>query len=218
MILTTALLLSGMQPLSAMAYWVEKAKTSSNHEVNVIRMEGAIQVNEVLGWMANLRRIDPELDTLVIVTSPGGAFPGGTMLMNRAEEFISAQRERGRKVSVLATRDCSSMCIPFFYLFDSRLSFGDTRFGFHGISAGGIAFNPEETALYLKRMEEKAKDRHDSLFPNWIGRKKSEGVFSGTSLTPLSARQLAEENSGVVATQDLVEDERRAIDRLDSGN
>ena len=215
--LQAAALLLLLTPLrcAAMSYSLGAARAASGARVNVLRLSGLIAGGEWGPWSYYTSLLDPALDTLIVVDSPGGAVPGGFFLLGKVEEFQARQAAAGRKVAVLAARDCSSMCIPVFYFFDRRMAEPDARFGFHGISLGGLGYDPEQTALYLGKLRDKAKERGDGRVGSWLSARASEGVFSSADLKPIAARALAAQDSGLLEPESVVADEQAAIDALE---
>lgn len=204
------------RPAAALSFAVDKARTSSGREVNVVRMAGLIDNGVWAGWLDAVSRADPALDTLFVVSSPGGAVPGGFFLMGKVEEYLAARAAAGRRDWILADRDCSSMCVPVYFLFDKRLSRPDARFGLHGVAMGGFADDADQTALYLGRLTSTATRRGDAAFLAWLDEMKAKAVFSTHALTPLSGRSLVEAGAGLVSPGGLAADEREALERLDA--
>ncbi|MBI3552394.1 MAG: hypothetical protein HY077_07735 [Elusimicrobia bacterium] len=200
-------------PAGAMLYDVTRVKVKGL-PINVVRMSGLIENGEMGGWQWAVSRLDPSLNTLFILNSPGGTVPGGFMLLTLIEEFLRSQAQAGRTASVLVTKECSSMCVPVYFMFGRRLALPSARFGLHGVSLGLIGFDPEQTQLYLGRMRSKAAERGQDGFARWIAQKSSEGVFSTTELTRINASELASQGSGLVETAGLVDDEAAALERV----
>lgn len=206
------------RPAEAMSYAVDKVRTSAGREVNVVRMAGLIGNGDWSGWADAVSRVDPALDTLFVVSSPGGMVPGGFFLVGKVEDYLAARAAAGRRDWILADRDCSSMCVPFYFLFEKRLTRPDARFGLHGVAAlGGFADDPGQTDLYLGLLTKAARRRGETAFLAWLDGMKAKGVFSTHELTPLPGRTLVQDGSGLVSPDGLAADEREAIERLDAG-
>lgn len=215
--LLLALLFALPSPAAAMGYSVSKARASSGHELNVVRMAGLVDNGEWAGWMQALSRTDPGLDTLFVVDSPGGAVPGGFFLLGKVEAYLAERAAAGRRDAVLVEKQCSSMCIPFYYAFPSRYARAEASFGFHGVSLGGLADDAEQTGLYLRRLTGPAAARGDADLLRWVEEAKSRSMFSTHALTRLSAAELVEQRAGLVPASGLVPSSGDALERLAAG-
>lgn len=214
--LLLALLFALPPPAAAMGYAVSKARTSSGRELNVVRMGGLIDNGEWAGWTQALSSTDPALDTLFVVDSPGGAVPGGFFLLNKVEAYLAERAAAGRRDAALVERQCSSMCIPFYYAFPSRFALPAASFGFHGVSLGGLADDAEQTGLYLRRLTEPARSRGDAELLRWVEEAKSRSLFSTHALTRLSGAELAAQRAGLVPASGVVAAWPDALERLDA--
>lgn len=211
------LLLACPAAAQAMDYSLSKAGTSSGRRLNVVRLGGLIDNGEWAGWMYALSRLDPALDTLFVVDSPGGAVPGGFFLLNKVEEFLQAQAAAGRRAAILVEKQCSSMCVPFYYAFDSRYALATASFGLHAVSLGGLADDPEQTGLYLRKLTEPAARRGDADLLRWVPEAQARAIFSTHELTRLSAEELVRERAGLVPVSGLVPSFQDALERHAAG-
>jgi len=213
-----ALLLAALLavPARAMRYDVGRARTSAGRQVNVVRMTGIIDVGEWAGWIDAVSRLDPALDALFVVSSPGGSVPGGFFLMTKIDAYLAERAAAGRRDWILADADCSSMCVPVYFLFPRRLSRPGARFGLHSVSMGGIADDPGQTDLYLGRMTDAARRRGEDGFLRWLQGVREQGAFSTHELTPFSGRALVEQGSGLVSPEGLADGVNDAAERLDA--
>src|SRR5437879_4588863 len=82
-------------------YEASKVTSKSGHEINVMRMSGLIEDREGLHWMVEVPNLDPQLDTLFVLDSPGGNVPMGIFLIRKVEEFLNAQAQAGRKTWIV---------------------------------------------------------------------------------------------------------------------
>jgi ATP-dependent protease ClpP protease subunit len=215
--LLAAALLAAARPAGAMRYEVALARAASGRAVNVVRATGFIGRVEFGAWQEALSRVDPSLDTLFVVASPGGDIAAGIMLLSRVEDFQKSEAAGGRRVGILLSGDCASMCVPVYFMFDRRYAAAGARLGLHGASFGQFGFDRQQTDLYLDRMKSKAAERGDALTPRFLDEQASRGVFASTDLTYFDAADLAARASGLVASDAVVADEQAAIDRLAAG-
>lgn len=207
-------ILSGSQAFS-MSYSIQKALTPAGKQINVVRMTGEIANGEWALWKGMVASLDTRKDTLFILQSPGGNAAHGLFMLQHVEEFLESQRTAGHQVSVLAVKDCSSMCVPLFYAFENRLSYPDTRIGLHAVH-DEMGTNTEFTQNYLKRLRAIAIGRGDRDMLRWLSEKERAGAFASVELDKNRAEDLALEHSGIIVEEGLVENEKKAIERFES--
>jgi hypothetical protein len=198
----------------AMNYEISKVRGPAGHEINLVRMSGVIEDREWMHWMAEIPQADPQLDTLFILTSPGGNVPMGMFLIRKVEDYLKAQALLNRKTWILVEKDCSSMCVPLYYAWENRFAFGDSRIGLHGVSLGGLGFDPDQTNLYFHNISDRAQGRGDVETVNFMNAMRARGEFSSTALTAHTAGDLANQGSGLVPDHGIVASEAELIEGL----
>lgn len=195
-----------------MGYGVSKTRTASGQEVNVLRLEGQVVIMEWRGWQQAIVALDPNLDTIVYLSSPGGNASHGLFMLGRVEEFQETWKANGHRVVAVAERDCSSMCVPLYYAFENRLAVTGTRFGIHAVH-DELGPNPEFTQAYIKNLNDRAEARGDSDMLNWVRSKVAEGAFETAKLVATSADELARIRSGIVSIDAIVSNEDEGLAR-----
>jgi ATP-dependent protease ClpP protease subunit len=198
----------------AMVYEVSKATSTSGHEINVMRMSGLIEDREWMHWMIEVPQLDPKLDTLFVLSSPGGNVPMGLFLIRKVEEFLKVQAQSERKTWIVVEGDCSSMCVPLYYTWENRFAIGASRIGLHGVSLGGLGFDQDLTDLYFHNIADRAQARNDQETAAFMNKMRAAGEFSSTGLTGHSAADLARQGSGLIPDDGVVASEAALIDLL----
>lgn len=201
------------QMSAALTIKVGRALSGSGQSVNVLHMKGVIFTTDWSQWMQAEASLDPQLNTLVVIDSPGGQLGGGLfMIRTRILPFLQREKAAGHTVVILASKDCSSMCLPVFNAFSNRLAVSGTRFGWHGVSLSGLGTDPLQTSLYLDSLYANAKSQNNVQFVQWLN--EHGRTFSGNKLEPISAESMAEQNSGFINKSQLVGSEAEALLRL----
>lgn len=195
-----------------MGYGVTTTRLASGQSVNVLRMEGQVVVMEWRGWQQAVAALDPALDTIVFLSSPGGNASHGLFLLGKVDEFQEASKANGRQVTVVAERDCSSMCVPLYYAFENRLAVTGTRFGLHAVH-DELGPNPDFTRAYIKALRDRAEARGDTDMLKWLLSKEAQGAFATAKLDATPADELARKHSGIVGPDAIIRDEDAGFER-----
>lgn len=199
----------------AMKYESSQVQVGSDGRlINRLRMSGIIEPGEWQRWTAMTEALDPALDTLFVLDSPGGNVPMGLFLIRKVEEYLSQQAQHQRKTWVLVEHDCSSMCVPLFFTWENRLAISDSRIGLHGVSLGGLAYDNDLTGFYLADMRKRAEVRQDVKSTAWLNEMVKEGEFAGTKLTPHLSQDLATSGSGLIAPENIFHSEEETLREL----
>lgn len=174
-----------------MNYEVTRHPVRSGGEVNVVHMSGMIAPGEWQEFMGATGEIDPKLDTVFVLDSPGGNVPMGLFLIRKVDEFLQVQATNQRQVWVVVEKDCSSMCVPLYTAFAKRFAVRDSRIGLHSVSVGGLATDSDMTKIYLQSIRDHAISRNESGLLSWLQAVVEHGDFSTSALTPYKVQELS---------------------------
>lgn len=197
----------------AMNYKISEATSLTGSKINVVHLTGEIVIGEWALWKQMVFKLNLKRDTLLVISSPGGNAAHGLFLLNHVDEFLRTQYNAGYEVAIMATRDCSSMCVPFYYSFPIRFAKEDTRFGLHAVH-DEMGANSEFTKQYLNRLFETAQVRGDRNTIRWLNEKMAAGVFASSELDVNRAGDLAITNGGLVTESSIVDSESLAMKRI----
>src|SRR5689334_13062588 len=75
----------------ALEFEIGKITNKAGHTLNIVRMKGVIDNREARRWIGEIAALDPQLDTLFVLNSPGGNVPIGLFTIKKIEQFISEQ-------------------------------------------------------------------------------------------------------------------------------
>ena len=88
-----------------MSYHLKTYQDKSGRGLNIIYMSGAIDAVDWGQWQATTSLLNSDLDTLVVVDSPGGEIPGSAFLINKIDTFIQEQAANGHKVAIYINKN-----------------------------------------------------------------------------------------------------------------
>jgi ATP-dependent protease ClpP protease subunit len=194
-------------------YDIQKVTNASGHTLNVVHMFGVMDTKEVFRWTGETSELDPGLDTLFVLNSPGGNVPIGIFTIKKIDEFIAQETQNNRKTWIAIDGECASMCLPFFYAWPNRFAVADAKFGLHSPSDGYFGADADLSKLYLDNMRVHGEARGETSALAWLNQMVSKGEFATSTVTFHSAQDIANAG-GIVPAGGIVSSVDQLIQQL----
>ncbi len=137
-------------------------------------------------------QIDPDLDTIFILESPGGVVSDGSYIISRLDSFQKVQAARGRSTLVYVgpERRCASLCTAIFMSFRNRFSARNAHFGFHGASVGKV-YSEKGSQDLLNLYGDAVRNTNNEALRQWLATRIQ--LFSSPQTIWFSGQKLARE-------------------------
>lgn len=169
-----------------------EGRNADDQPLDVIEINGTIAYPMADLFEAELLKTRQGRSLLVRLNSPGGSNEQG----NKIIQMMQAKRQSGTVLDTAVENGsvCASMCVPLFLQGRKRYGGEGSLFMFHGATRPSFSNIPHPlvTEDVIQTM------LRAGINPNWILKRRQEGVFSLPGSYWISGKELFDQNADVI--------------------